>query len=286
MVNYDSVIVLGNGFDMSLGLKTGYNHFYQSDQFAYAKDKATSIFGEVETIFQVIEKEHIELSNWVDLERLFKIRYSMEGGNCKLTISQIKEEYQLVYSALKRFLSRELESMGKVLSDRNFILNHPIYYSLDRQNFKSALIVNFSYTQIPQKIFNILPRPACPKIDYWDIHGTLSNGNIILGVDDGFKLHSKEFSFLRKSFSPEFRGHFVRQKLNSAKEVVFFGHSLGETDHFYFKDLFLSNSEEMKQSITVYHYNAEDFENHYFQITTMNNNMSGLYIDHQRLYRM
>lgn len=182
-------------------------------------------------------------------------------------------------SALQSFLLGEAKRY-RAIYNQELIINHPIYLHLDRKGFKSALVINFNYTQIPQKIFNGILRPACPHIDFWDVHGTLSNGDIILGVDDDFKLHNQEFAFLRKSCSVTFKGHFVSQKLNSAKEVVIFGHSLGETDHAYFRDLFLNNSKGLKQSITIYDYNKDDYDNHYFQIDKMcQSNMSKLYLD-------
>ena len=75
------------------------------------------------------------------------------------------------------------------------------------------------------------------------IHGSVSDNSIILGFQDDVEIDDS-YCFMIKSFSPHFKSHNVRRQLLDADEIIFFGHSLGETDYHYFKDLFMKQSNE------------------------------------------
>ena len=68
------------------------------------------------------------------------------------------------------------------------------------------------------------------------MHGSYDK-DIIIGIEDDVFL-SKEFIFLKKSTSPIYPNIDCNKILSNAKNIYFFGYSLGETDHSYFKSFF------------------------------------------------
>ena len=55
------IIIIGNGFDLSLGLKTSYKDFIESDSFTLLLKKENSL-----TIYLNGKQE---INNWVDIEK-------------------------------------------------------------------------------------------------------------------------------------------------------------------------------------------------------------------------
>lgn len=113
-------------------------------------------------------------------------------------------------------------------------------------------IYTFNYTDL----YNIAERIGVQsQFDYESVHGCLARESIIIGVDDNAHLRNG-YSYLRKVFSEYYTSHNIRYALQECDEVVFFGHSLGETDYPYFADFFENQSQcaERKNSkhITIF----------------------------------
>ena len=86
------------------------------------------------------------------------------------------------------------------------------------------------------------------------IHGDCDNGDIIIGTRDDVDI-SEEYDFLYKSFAPSFKAHAIVPALRDAKEIIIFGHSLGENDQQYFKDFFArqtSYGDTQSKNITIF----------------------------------
>ncbi len=96
-------------------------------------------------------------------------------------------------------------------------------------------ILTFNYTNTIESIFK---DPSYSdyqyKIDH--IHGSLSF-NIVFGVEDTANLQNDHI-FLHKSYSPNCNNQGVNLIFNGADNFIFFGYSLGQTDHSYFDDFF------------------------------------------------
>lgn len=75
----------------------------------------------------------------------------------------------------------------------------------------------------------------CFKGNLLHIHGSLApNDDIVFGVEDSAKL-PKEHVFLYKAHSPHLKVQEFSDWLNSAERIIFYGYSLGDTDHQYFE---------------------------------------------------
>jgi len=77
---YESALIIGNGFDLSLGLSTSYMDFVNSDEFQVLLDMQNQL--------AIYLKANAELQNWIDIENELKL-YSINENNAKF-----KAEYE------------------------------------------------------------------------------------------------------------------------------------------------------------------------------------------------
>ena len=210
------ILVIGNGFDLNIGLKTSYYDFIQSTEFSEQ---------EKDSLFTHLEKEK-KRNSWLDVE-LELSKYSNAPDESKQkTPDSIYASFELLRKTLIAYLKREQEREIKQESKA---------YELIKNNFDDeTIVINFNYTSTVQKIL------AREKINYkpeqiLHLHGDLINNDIIIGVHDTCEV-ARGCSFLMKS------AHTVDRKIlrleslqNDYKDFHFFGHSLGETDSSYLK---------------------------------------------------
>ena len=71
---YQSALIIGNGFDLSLGLSTSYMDFVNSDEF--------QILLNMQNQLAIYLKVNAELQNWIDIENELKL-YSKNEDNAK-----------------------------------------------------------------------------------------------------------------------------------------------------------------------------------------------------------
>lgn len=62
---YQSALIIGNGFDLSLGLSTSYMDFVNSDEF--------QILLNMQNQLAIYLKVNAELQNWIDIENELKL---------------------------------------------------------------------------------------------------------------------------------------------------------------------------------------------------------------------
>lgn len=248
----ERLLIIGNGFDLSLGLKTKYSDFANSEFwpnqlndeyfFAYLNDKKNT-------------------DTWFDLERLLGLYEQSMGKirpidfNCKKYNPQASNDvvfFRMLSDSLKRYLSNiqrkdvEPNSVGaKVL---NSVINNGFF----------KRIISFNYTDLKQLGEKIGLDLNSIDIEY--IHGNLEEG-IVLGVPENIEL-SSNYDFLYKTSSNSYASHPIPCFLDAASEVVFFGHSLSDNDYFYFEDFFRKQSadglsKDACKHITIFTFNEE-----------------------------
>lgn len=106
------------------------------------------------------------------------------------------------------------------------------------------------------------------------VHGKLEDKSIIIGVQDDVEI-PENANFIIKSHSEYYRSCAVRDKLEEADHIIFFGHSLGETDYHYFRDFFRKQSgllgeKPKRKKITIFTYNEKSRLNILSQLRRMN----------------
>ena len=246
--------IVGNGFDLNLGLKTDYHSFYK-----YYLDQPTSN----PAILKLKEKINQEqYTNWSDLE-LGLGRYASE---CT------KDEYLLILDDIRTnlttYLNKQIEFMSFSLTG-TFVddLRSPEQYLektvLDGYNLYSNTflkdgephfidIITFNYTYTLEDILYVRSSIGgsiinLPKIvdditmhQLVHIHGTIHT-ELNLGVNDVTQINNESFrddqDVIDNTIKPEFNDACLNGKndicedmINNADLIVLFGVSIGMTD--------------------------------------------------------
>ena len=164
---YQSALIIGNGFDLSLGLSTSYMDFVNSDEF--------QILLNMQNQLAIYLKVNAELQNWIDIENELKL-YSKNEDNAKF-----KTEYEALCKQLVVYINNiDYSSINK---------NSKAYEVLTNlSSTKNNIILDFNYTASTRLILK-----QCGLSDedidnrLIKVHGEASNNDIIFGVEDNGK---------------------------------------------------------------------------------------------------
>ena len=288
MKDYKLVLVIGNGFDLDLGLPTSYKDFLESSYFKShlntdnVNAKYSSALNDMDNIFRFLNEKY-QCQNWIDIELELKkfaskIFKAIDGTGRTVDALPVASDGKKIFFEL---LCNQLCLYLKNL-DYNYVRGNSTALKLVSViNRYSSIceIITFNYTDL-HKLDDELEEKLFVRIDH--VHGSIKNGDIIIGFEDEVEI-DKSYSFMIKSFNPAFKSHNVRKKLLDADEIIFFGHSLGETDYHYFEDLFRyqSQPEHYKSSkiIRIFTYDEKSRIDILFQLRAMNNKRTDMLFD-------
>ncbi len=253
--------IIGNGFDLNLGLPTDYNHFYR--YYSEQPNSSENIKKLKENINQYKDKE------WKDLEL----------GLGKFT-SQVasEDEFREDYIDLQENLSKYLKSVDNLLSQPDEKLSQqqindfvfpenylPIKEKEQILSFKESYkshsmwnlnIINFNYTHTIEHILNLKEGDKIGQqynipIIYRGvnhIHRTLDDNGIWIGVNDESQIENVAFReapmikyLLIKPFIVSASGNkeeiICERIIADSNLICIFGSSLGETDEYWVEKL-------------------------------------------------
>jgi hypothetical protein len=212
---YTHIIIIGNGFDLNLGLKTSYTDFISSEHFNNQVNNGNDLC-------HYLQEQH-NLKRWIDIENELKAYSNMNAEN-------FEEDFDNLCSALMEHL--------KDLNYDEINWDSHAYNLIKQIRSQEFLILDFNYTKSIYKLLVDLSYPtSLIKERIVKVHGSIESGNIIFGVEDQARIHRQDI-FLKKTCNINYAPIPFRQLLENASEVHIFGHSLGETDHMYFFDFF------------------------------------------------
>lgn len=259
------VFIIGNGFDICLGLKTKYEDFYN-----YYLNKETPEYKpQVKNLKEHLKKDHSEKDGykyWSDLE--------IGMGNYTTNFSSVedlKEAYYDLNDNLKAYIEevnkKDLPStikVNKLIED----LSYPYKYLRTgfRDNVRKFLkkwetssyetyIISFNYTDTIERILKAKDGNVKLKDSYFQrsnllypmvhIHGTVDSYPLI-GVNDKMQIKNEQ---LREN--EEVQECLIKPKLNemlahsidgravslikNATVICIFGHSLGDSDNMWWE---------------------------------------------------
>lgn len=234
-------LIIGNGFDLSLGLKTSYNDFLVSHHFDL-------LIAHKNTLALQLKKNN-ELNNWIDIENEIP-QYS---NHIYLGETNVKQEFEALKKSLMNFLKESQEG------DIN--KNSPAFKMIEKEINTTGSIYNFNYTN---SIFRVLDAIGFDykKDDefHYHVHGSIGNSDIILGVEDQADIQT-EHIFFKKSYNLNFGKSSIGYLLHPDYDLVLFGHSLGITDSSYFSKYFktLSTGEKVYSNLKFYYYGESSY---------------------------
>lgn len=222
-------VVLGNGFDLDLGLKTRYSDFAKSKYWTELMDNNLHSSDSTRLIGFLRQKYDVE--KWIDIEdALLQFARKKYKDN---DISHAKEDeidYLAICNSLKDYLR---EQQNNFVPSKNSVAKDILSFLADRSN--QSRLYTFNYTQL-----NVLAKKyGIMMTDADHIHGTLDmGGDIILGIETSESI-PEEYAFLFKTQNRYYHHSNILKDLRDRDEYVFFGHSLNGMDYIYFESLFI-----------------------------------------------
>ena len=284
-------LIIGNGFDLSLGLPTSFSHFIKSKYFRKGLMN--------NDLYQYMDSVYNSNMGWIDVESELA-NYSMEHPKS----TTLRIEYHQLKQALADYMG-EIDYNHDVIDKDSSAYNSfgdYFFSSVGHKPTNKLIVINFNYTHSILKLkrnlygngflskfleiaeaFSPLMGNDNPfsHIKFIHPHGAVDTG-IVFGVDDG-SLISPKHTFLKKSCDPSYLA-FNPTILSNADKIVIWGHSLGESDHAYFVDFFTrqSSSSASRKEIVITYYGEEGYESIIEQLDILtNHNIRGLKINNR-----
>ena len=250
------LFLIGNGFDINLGLKTKYSDFYKYYQ------TTESINETIENLKKNISEKH---ENWSDLELAIgnycknlkdinDLDIVIEDLGEKLSIYLQQQETNFSFDKIdKDKLVRSLAFPEKSLLpvDRNEIFEFKNKWHTSPWNVN---IISFNYTNSIEKILDEnyenrqLGNHHGKAIDLkkvYHVHGLMEN-RMILGVNDTSQINNpsfhKDIDILETIIKPESNkavkdniDTLCKTEISKANLICIFGSSLGKTDNMWWE---------------------------------------------------
>lgn len=267
----DITFMLGNGFDISLGLRTKYSDFYEyiKDDFYKNGNMQNEILGNI--------KENIEL--WSDLE-LGLGDYTKHIGSDESKLNKFYDDKFDLDIKLRDYLKREQDRIdwrdnSNIDKVRRIFFNSIYkFYDFLKPTEKDEIIkiikdrslsynlISFNYTNIIENCKKIIPSNV---IKSFYIHGSLENENAILGVNDSEQINNEYFKesnemliAMCKLEINKFLGEYKKEQLETilynSEIVCIFGMSIGDTDKYWWNKIVTNLSKGLIKMVIIFHY--------------------------------
>lgn len=246
---HDYMLVIGNGFDLNLGLPTRYRDFVCSCIFKrmyVERIQKRKIQGNPQPslLDYLYGKKFYE--RWYDIEAaMLDYISSKKDGNFVNNIEDDKIDYQLVCDCLAKYLVSIFQS-GNDLKQAQMMEETHAGQLLKRLNSQSTIIYSFNYTPLKLIINAVYGNNSLETIGLHGkikeeaiFEGNIENINIILGVETtDITQIAPGYSFMLKSNNPIYKSTRISLDLLNSRHVIIFGHSLNSMDFGYFKEYF------------------------------------------------
>lgn len=216
----NSVLVIGNGFDIDLGLNSRYSDFYKSSYWPFSR-RNTPLARFLENKFAI--------NDWLDVEESLA-EYSRKSVVINNNATEFDEEdFNTLKSAFNKYILREQENFEYKESTASRLLAAVL------ENGYFEDIYSFNFTDL--KFIAKEKLGIKKRFDYSHVHGKAVDGTAILGVGDYADVRDAD-DFMYKSFAKSYSPPLMIPTLLDANRVILFGMSLGRVDYQYFDDFF------------------------------------------------
>lgn len=261
--------IIGNGFDLAMGLKTSYNDFYD-----YLRQNYQKCSQPLQGLLEEINLDK-ELRYWSDLESAFgdytsriknieELKVLYEDLNRRFNGYLMKVESAFNPSIKKKIkIGYDLVEPDKYLNDNERMLFKEFLRTQYAYFFKRT-IMTFNYTRTLEKLgINTFP---CNKLltlsKIIHVHGKLNDG-IVIGVNDVEQIANKDFrnnelakDLLIKEQSNRSMGYTRHEDcealIKKANIIVIYGTSLGITDKRWW--LLIGQQIAKRKNICVFYF--------------------------------
>ena len=250
-----TLLVIGNGFDLDIGLKTSYEDFIRTN---YIKgDECTS---SNELIKSIVEK--YKKANWIDIEAFLK-EYAVKYNDTEIEIDRDipNEFYELRkdlnnYMYVDKYPSNKYNWVGRYMYYKDSVAARLLNILPD-----NMVIFTFNYTDMMPVIsyLNEVNESSGRKIvikeeNIKHVHGKVSASfqdkdiPIILGIDDDVTV-KEDFVCMKKPFKAM---PGIVEALSQSEHVIFFGLGFGVCDRPYFRKFFSDVQKKHDKRISIF----------------------------------
>ena len=220
-----TVYLLGNGFDINLGLKSHYQDFADSSFWPFGQDtnRRMGVF---------LNEKKSEVDTWFDLEALLG-QYAVMASSRPMSSEVIDEDkcsFKLLVDSLNDYIKLQ---QNTVQPENDSIAACLVrHFASDTTEPK---IFTFNYTDLNFMCRNITKRN---RFECHHVHGTCNDNTIIMGFGDELQGVIPTYNFMRKSFNQHYNPPRIIEEILKAHTVVMFGLSMGNVDYSYFDFFF------------------------------------------------
>lgn len=251
---YDHMLIIGNGFDLNLGLQTTYRNFIESFTFKriYARhlqEKKHKAKPQPSLLDFLYGKKYIE--NWYDLESALLEYVSKRLDDSFVNnIQEDKKDYDTLCNCLITYLFGLFQNDSISAKQANLMSKSAAGQILRILKSDRNIVYSFNYTpiqiiaHIATYIDKMNTKAEIVRLHYAIkeeslIKGKTKNENIILGIETcDISRIAPGYSFLMKSNNPKYKSTTIAYDLLNTRNVIFFGHSLNQMDFGYFRAYF------------------------------------------------
>ena len=249
-----TIYILGNGFDLDIGLKTSYKDFIENTYKGNKPEYTNQLIDDMVKAYND--------ANWIDIEAFLR-SYALSYNEKDIEDRCIKTEYEKLSRDLNYYMS--VEKHG----------NRDIYNRVQYKKSSAAMKLLSEIANMPTNDFHIysfnytdlnaicnssnINRIDNNHITY--VHGTATSSYpgrmppIILGIDEIDV--KKAFYCMIKPYNSNYQSGIIKS-LQEAEHVIFFGVGFGITDAPYFKGFFSGICEGKLPNRKIDIYTRED----------------------------
>lgn len=248
----DVTFIIGNGFDLRIGMKTRYKDMYDGYLASFSADKDIELFKN-----ELRKDKPNDYTTWADFEstmgksaKMFKnedVFVKCIRDFKKYMVNHLKKEQELMVGRINQLGNRiSHEVIDNSLL--NFYKKQTPNIVNEIESIKSGFrtsyeFISFNYTTVFDTLLNnsyTYVKAHPPKVNH--IHGVLEN-DVVLGVNDISGINSN-FALTRKTerafIKPEFNKSFDKARVEKAETTIensdvicIYGMSLGKTDRVW-----------------------------------------------------
>lgn len=238
-------LIIGNGFDIDMGLPSRYSDFADSSEFHDLVRRMHDMYFEEErenSLVLQIQQASFD-SNWFDIEEEIHKYVDNHPSLDEKMVRMVRSEFDSLKYALANYLKRITTNFT---ADKKKLSTF-LYYRL-RECPLTATEIYFNYTT-PQLYIKLpLRQEIFNGAQHWFtyVHGSLKDNDIVLGCDlQPEEQVNRQLSFMYK-YNMLNKANHVARNILEAKEIIFFGHSMNDMDFCYFREFFKEASASPK----------------------------------------
>ncbi|MHA7108299.1 AbiH family protein (plasmid) [Bacillus sp. C-3-6] len=263
----ENYVVIGNGFDLSMGMASSYNHFLNDIIQQYNLKTNEEIY-DFNNLF--VREFHGRELNWSDFETIFEtqmieinesLEYSKHDQLKNYRVNKLNKDLKELEKLFYRYIKREYTEW-KDKPDRGNLRINPFYSKLFSD--KKTHIMTFNFTTVLEDIFD---DNKIKKDRIYQLHGSIEDNNIIFGGGftgnndiskvslEGSLTNDKLVRIKKDSILFPKREELiskVNQAENNSFNLFILGHSIMGSDFIFLQPFF-----EKAEKIYIFYYNQD-----------------------------